>query len=155
MAIYMSYGISPTHLISASIISAPSALAMAKLMFPEAESSPSSGSEDITMEKPKETNIFAAIAEGARISITAVASICVNVIAFLGLVACANAVLGWLGSMVNLPELSFEFICSYLFTPFAFLMGVPKADVFVVAELLGINTFVNSLVGYQRLAVYR
>ena len=155
LAVYVSVGASATHLISASVISAPAGLAMAKLLCPETEDSPSKNIAEITMEKPKVQNIFEAISEGARTSIAAVANLVVNMIAFLGILRLANSILGWLGSMVNVPQFSFEFVCSYLFMPFAFVMGVPWNDVFMVGELLGINTFVSTLVAYQRLVVYR
>ena len=84
-----------------------------------------------------------------------IANLVVNLIAFLGVMTLLNSILGWLGSMVNVPQLSFEFVCSFVFMPFAVVMGVPWDDVFVVGELLGINTFVSTFIAYQRLTVYR
>merc|ERR1719427_37882 len=56
--------------------------------------------------------------------------------------------------MVDLPQLSFEFISSYVFMPFAFVMGIPWNDAFVVGELLGVKSFLNEFIAYQRLSVY-
>ena len=110
--------------------------------------------EDIQLEKPPEGNIFEAVTEGARLSIGLLANIVVNIIAFLSLLKCANSILAWLGSLVNVPQLSFEFIASYVFMPFAFIMGVPWKDAFLVAELLGVKSFLNEFIAYKRLAVY-
>ena len=154
LAIYIHLGVSASHLLSASLMSAPAALAMSKLMCPEVETPAVRRVEDIEVEKPKEGNIFEAVTEGARLSIGLLANIVVNIIAFLSLLKCANSFLGWLGSMVDIPQLSFEFISSYAFMPFSFVMGVPWKDAFVVAELLGIKSFLNEFIAYERLSVY-
>jgi len=155
LAVYVSVGASATHLISASLISAPAGLAMAKLMCPETEDSPSKNISDIKMEKAKYQNPFEAISDGARISIGAIASIVVNIIAFLGVLELLNGVLRWLGAMVDVPQLSFEFICSYLFMPFALVMGVPWSDLGAAGEILGINSFVGTFIAFQRIAVLK
>ena len=154
LAIYIHFGISATHLLSASIMSAPAALAMSKLMYPEVEEPSVKSVEEITVETTNERNVFEAIAEGATMSISLVASMVVNLIAFLSLLKCANSILGWLGSMVGEPAFSFEFICSYALMPFAYIMGVSWDDSFIAAELLGVKTFLNEFVAYQRLSVY-
>lgn len=152
LALYIHFGVSAHHLLAASVMSAPAALAMSKLMCPETEEPAVKRVEDIKVEKTEERNLFEAIAVGASMSIGLVANIAVMLIAFLSLLKCANAMLGWVGSMVGEPGFSFEFICSYVFMPFAYIMGVSWDDSFKVAELLGVKTFLNEFVAYKRFA---
>ena len=147
------FGISATHLISASVMSAPAALAMSKLMCPEVEEPVIKSVDNIRIQETEEKNAFEAAAVGASMSISLIANVVVNLIAFISLLACANSILAWLGSMVGEPALSFEFICSYIFMPFAYIMGVSWDDSFKVAELFGIKTFLNEFVAYQRLSM--
>lgn len=97
-------------------------------------------------------NVIEAASGGASASIPLVANIAANLIAFLSILKFFNAVLGWLGGMVNYPQLSFQVICSYLFMPFAFMMGVEWSDCHHVAELIGTKTFLNEFIAYIDLA---
>ncbi|KAK3588022.1 hypothetical protein CHS0354_012068 [Potamilus streckersoni] len=89
-------------------------------------------------------------------SIKLVANIAVNLIAFIAILGFVNATLAWMGHRVGLfnPELSFELICSYIFWPLSFLMGVDTDDCRKVAKLIGIKTFINEFVAYSALGVY-
>ncbi|XP_033101705.1 solute carrier family 28 member 3-like isoform X2 [Anneissia japonica] len=151
---YIGFGVSPTHLISASVMAAPAALALSKLFYPETEESQSLTVEQVTLPKGKERNVIEAASSGASNAVGLVANIAVNLIAFLALLAFLNALLGYLGSRVGIEGLSFEMICSYLFMPIAFVMGVEWKDCGIVAELIGTKTFVNEFVAYDRLAGY-
>jgi CNT family concentrative nucleoside transporter len=70
------------------------------------------------------------------------------VIAFLALVALVNAVLGWLGGLIGLPQLTLEGIFAFFFAPVAWLMGVPWADCVQVGVLLGKKTILNEFIAY-------
>ncbi|XP_012499141.1 PREDICTED: sodium/nucleoside cotransporter 1-like [Propithecus coquereli] len=100
-------------------------------------------------------NLIEAVSSGATISVKVVTSIAANLIAYLALLAFINAVLSWLGNMVDIDGLSFQLICSYILRPVAFLMGVAWEDCPVVAELLGIKLFLNKFVAYQELSKYK
>ncbi|XP_028414649.1 solute carrier family 28 member 3-like isoform X2 [Dendronephthya gigantea] len=154
LAAYISFGVNPSHLLSASVMSAPAALAISKLMYPETEDSDTRSSDDIDIPKMKEVNVIEAAANGASNAIPLVANIAVNLIAFLAFLAFIDAVLSYIGSMVDHPELSFKFICSWLLRPFAFIMGVDWDDCGIVGELLGIKTFANEFIAYSDLSVY-
>ncbi|KAG8130696.1 hypothetical protein E2320_017271 [Naja naja] len=108
--------------------------------------------QDTKMEKGEARNLLEAASQGASAAIPLVANIAVNLIAFLALLAFFNAVLSWLGNMFDYPQLSFEIICSYLFMPFSFMMGVDWEDSFIVGGLLGYKTFFNEFVAYEHLA---
>ncbi|XP_060697552.1 solute carrier family 28 member 3-like [Hemiscyllium ocellatum] len=149
---YISFGVPAAHLLTASVMSAPAALAVAKLFWPEVETPHISTKSNLKLGKGEAKNIIEAACLGAFASIALVANIAVNLIAFLALLAFLNAVLSWLGNMFDEPRLSFELICSYVFMPLAFLMGVDWNDSFMVGELLGVKTFFNEFVAYERLS---
>lgn len=144
------------HLITASVMAAPCALAMSKLFYPEVEKTPEEASKKPEMERPPEQNVIEAAASGASTSIKLAANIAANLIAFIALLGFINATLKWFGSRVGLeppkyPPLTFQLITSYLLWPFAFVMGVDPKDCRLVAQLVGFKTFINEFVAYQRL----
>jgi len=148
---YIIFGVSASHLLSASVMSAPAALALSKLMYPETEVPKTKDVDSIEIEKGEEKNFIEALAAGASMSIVLVANIAAMLIAFLAMKAFLNAVLAWGGRMIDI-EISFEIICSYVFMPFAYIMGVAWDDCFQVAELLGVKTFVNEFAAYEQLS---
>ncbi|KAM8960580.1 solute carrier family 28 member 3 [Pelodytes ibericus] len=149
---YISFGVSSSHLLTASVMSAPAALAVAKLFWPETEPIKVNMKSGLKLEKGDARNILEAASQGASASIPLVANIAVNLMAFLSLLAFFNAVLSWLGNMFDYPQLSFEVICSYVFMPFSFMMGVDWEDSFIVGKLIGYKTFFNEFVAYEYLA---
>ncbi|XP_068698450.1 solute carrier family 28 member 3-like isoform X3 [Montipora foliosa] len=154
LAAYIEFGVSASHLLSASVMSAPAALAISKIMYPETEIPESLNESEIEIPEGTERNVIEAAAKGASTAIALVANIAANLIAFLAFLAFFNGVLSWIGSMVGHPEFSFEFICSYVLRPVAFIMGVEWEDCDVVAELLGTKTFLNEFVAYIGLSGY-
>ncbi|XP_073489678.1 solute carrier family 28 member 3 [Aquarana catesbeiana] len=149
---YISFGVSSSHLLTASVMSAPAALAVAKLFWPETETVKINMKQGLQLEKGDARNILEAASQGASASIPLVANIAVNLMAFLSLLAFFNAALSWLGNMFDYPQLSFEVICSYIFMPFSFMMGVDWEDSFIVGKLIGYKTFFNEFVAYEYLA---
>jgi len=150
MAAYISFGVSPEHLIAASVMSAPAALAMSKLLFPETEESLTAGTVRLTVERPWANGIDAA-ATGASDGMKLVLNVAAMLIAFLGILAVVNALLGWIGGFVGLPQLSLEWIFSYMLAPVAWLMGVPWDDCSQVGILLGKKTILNEFIAYMDL----
>uniref|UniRef100_A0A8C3BGC2 Sodium/nucleoside cotransporter n=1 Tax=Cairina moschata TaxID=8855 RepID=A0A8C3BGC2_CAIMO len=155
MGAYISFGIDAASLIAASVMAAPCALAMSKLVYPEVEESKFKGKESVHIASGEEQNILEAASSGAAASVGLVANIAANLIAFLAVLEFINAALLWFGEMVNIKDLSFQMICSYVLMPVAFLMGADWADSPLVAELLGIKIFLNEFVAYQQLAKYK
>ncbi|XP_029808440.1 sodium/nucleoside cotransporter 1 isoform X1 [Suricata suricatta] len=152
---YISFGIDAASLIAASVMAAPCALALSKLVYPEVEESKFRSPEGLKLTVGDAQNVLEAASSGAAVSVKLVANIGANLIAFLALLAFVNAALSWLGAMVGVPELSFELICSYVLRPVAFLLGVAWEDCPVVAELLGTKLFLNEFVAYQGLSQYK
>ncbi|XP_048754848.2 solute carrier family 28 member 3-like [Ostrea edulis] len=157
MAAYIIYKVPANHLLSASVMSAPAALAMSKLFYPETRKS-RAGKEVYNMASGQERNIIEAASKGASQSISLIANIAVNLIAFIALVEFLNQTLIWFGNRIGMEkpddELTFQFLCSYVFYPVAFLMGVDQVDCFDVAQLIGYKTFINEFYAYTKLSVF-
>uniref|UniRef100_A0A8C5SNW5 Sodium/nucleoside cotransporter n=1 Tax=Laticauda laticaudata TaxID=8630 RepID=A0A8C5SNW5_LATLA len=151
MGAYISFGIDASSLIAASVMAAPCALAMSKLVYPEVEKARFQSQEGVKIEK----NILEAAGNGASVSVGLVANVAANLIAFLAVLAFINAALSWLGGKVNFPQLSFQLICSYVLMPLAFLLGASWEEAFLVAEMLGVKFFLNEFVAYQQLSTYK
>ncbi|MGB3760094.1 MAG: NupC/NupG family nucleoside CNT transporter [Rivularia sp. (in: cyanobacteria)] len=150
MAAYISFGVSAEHLIAASVMSAPAALAISKVLYPETEESPTAGKVKIEVESCY-SNAIDAAATGASEGMKLALNVAAMLIAFLGLLALANGILGYVGSLIGLQQLSLEWIFSYLLAPVAWLMGVPWADCGQVGILLGKKTILNEFIAYQDL----
>lgn len=153
--IYVSFGIDPVAILAASIMSAPAALAVSKLACPETAESPTApgkkGSYDVDLGGEGDANVVHAATNGAAIGLRLMMNIAANLVAFLALVAMLDALLGYLGGMVDV-ELSFAILCSWIFWPVAWLMGVDNEDCGEVAVALGYKVFANEFVAYQKLA---
>ncbi|KAK7087825.1 solute carrier family 28 member 3-like [Littorina saxatilis] len=156
MAAYILYGVPPNHLLSASVMSAPAALSMSKLLYPETERTRHTEEEVYNMKRGEERNIIDAASNGATQSVKLVANIAVNLIAFIALLDFVNATLVWFGDRVGMhdPKLTFQLISSYVFYPLSFLMGVDGDDRLKMGELIGTKTFLNEFVAYTELSVY-
>ncbi|ESO07723.1 hypothetical protein HELRODRAFT_170266 [Helobdella robusta] len=141
----------PEHLVSAAIMSAPAALAMAKLSYPEVEVSRTKTEGDVQMEKATERNIIQAASNGAISAIKVVASVATNLIAIIGLIEFLNTVLKYLGSLVGVEGFSFEAICAVIFWPLAVIMGVEIEDAGKVGSLLGTKVFVDEYISFNAL----
>ncbi|KAM5291800.1 sodium/nucleoside cotransporter 1 [Ctenodactylus gundi] len=152
---YVSFGIDAASLVAASVMAAPCALALSKLVYPEMEESRIGSEGGVRLSWGGARNLLEAASSGAATSVQVVANIAANLIAFLAALAFIDSVLAWLGVLVGIPELSFQLICSYVLRPVAFLLGVPWEDCPVVAELLGTKLFLNEFVAYQRLSQYK
>ncbi|GAB4531328.1 MAG: hypothetical protein Tsb0014_14720 [Pleurocapsa sp.] len=147
MAAYISFGIPAEHLIAASVISAPAALAIAKIFYPETAKPETTGKIKIEI-KRVHVNAIDAITTGALDGLKLALNVGAMLIAFLGLLALVNGVLSWMGQQFGLPQLSLEWILSYLMFPFAWLMGIPLADCSQVGILLGKKVILNEFIAY-------
>ncbi|KAL1786845.1 sodium/nucleoside cotransporter 2 [Sigmodon hispidus] len=152
---FISFGIDASSLISASVMAAPCALALSKLVYPEVEESKFKSKEGVKLPRGEERNILEAASNGATDAIGLVANVAANLIAFLAVLAFINATLSWLGEMVDIHGLTFQVVCSYVLRPMVFMMGVQWADCPLVAEIVGVKFFINEFVAYQQLSQYK
>ena len=139
------------HLIAASVMSAPAALVVAKLMYPEDGTPRSTGSLEIAVDRP-DVNVIDAAARGASEGLSLALNVGAMLLAFLALIHMCNGLLGWMGGLVGWDALTLELILGRLLAPLAWLMGVPWADAPAVASLMGVKTVLNEFVAYFQLA---
>ena len=141
-----------SHLVSASVMSAPAALAFAKLFYPETEKSKTKA-ENIIIEEPQEANVLDAATQGATSAGILVVNITAIVVAFIAFMAFLNSVIAFLGDLVGVSGLSFDLILGKIFIPLSFVMGVDWADCEKVSRLIGIKTILNEFIAYRELGV--
>jgi len=150
LAAYVGMGIDAGHLLAASVMSAPAALVCAKILVPETEESVTKGSVDLKLKKVH-VNVIDAAASGAGEGLQLALNVGAMLLAFIALIALANGLLSYVGGLFSFPELSLELILSYVFSPIAFLLGVPREDIFIVGSLLGKKLIINEFVAYMDL----
>jgi concentrative nucleoside transporter, CNT family len=145
------------HLISASILSAPAALIMSKIIVPEGEV-PKTLGEHVEVHYEKETNVFEAIINGANSGVKLIVGIVALLIAILGLVALVDLIIGGIGGKINLflginIDWSLKGLLGYIFYPFTVMLGVPPSDAGVIAGLIGERAILTEVPAFQHLAV--
>ncbi len=138
------------HLVTASLMSAPAGLLIAKVMLPE-DATPETGEAARADIERSTANVIDAAAEGAISGLRLAAYVGAMLIAFVALIAVANDVLGGLGGLVGMPDLSLQSVLGTLLAPLAFVMGVPWQDASAVGSLLGLKTILNEFVAYEAL----
>ena len=132
------------HLMAASIMSAPAALVIAKIIYPETRQSKTQGTTDIFVEKVDD-NMMEATARGATDGLKLAANVGAMLIAFVALIAMANYILGLVG-------LSMEGIFSFFFRPLAWTMGIPWEESGIVGMLMGKKIVLTELIAYTDLS---
>lgn len=138
------------HLVTASLLSAPAGLLVAKVMVPESDSPETArgGHADVSRES---VNVIDAAALGAISGMRLAAYVGAMLVAFVALIALLNDAIGGLGGLVGQPGLSFQGILGFVLAPVAWLLGVPWEDARAVGSLLGVKTVLNEFLAYQEL----
>ena len=139
------------HLVAASVMSAPAALLVAKVMYPEDSVPTTAGVSGVDVEKP-DANVIEAAARGASEGLHLALNVGAMLIAFVALIYMMNGMVGWAGGLVGLQGLTLEQILGWLLAPLAWLMGVPWSDAATVGSLLGVKTVLNEFLAYLQLA---
>jgi CNT family concentrative nucleoside transporter len=150
MAAYVAQGIDAGHLLAASLMSAPAALVLAKIMIPETEESVTKSVVKIDVPR-QDANVFDAACRGASDGMMLSLNIIAGLIAILGIVALINWPLSAISPQYGGPY-SLERLLSWLFAPLAWVMGVEAKDVWTVGELLGKRMVMNEYIAYVDLA---
>ncbi|MEH8253609.1 NupC/NupG family nucleoside CNT transporter [Aeromonas veronii] len=140
LAGYAMMGVDMQYLLAASFMAAPGGILFAKLIIPETSQPDYVFDNSIQFDGKKPENVLAA-AIGAML------------IAMIGLVTLVNTLLGGVGEMVGMP-LSLELILGWIFSPLAFLLGVPLADIGIAGAMIGKKLVVNEFVAYSDLSPY-
>ncbi|MFC1678934.1 NupC/NupG family nucleoside CNT transporter [Elusimicrobiota bacterium] len=138
------------HLMTASIMSAPAALVMAKVMFPETEVSKTAGK--IKLDVPiNDANIVDAAANGTLKGLELALNVGAMLIAFIALVHMCDGLLAWITGYMMKEPLTLQKILGTLFAPLAWLLGAPWADCVALGDLLGTKIIINEFVAYVNL----
>ncbi len=156
LGVYAGMGIDISHLLTASIISAPAALLIAKVMVPETE--PDQVIAEMTMSPPSEhVNLIAAAVDGASEGLKLALNVGAMLIAFLALLALVDVILGygcaqagWLNAAGE-PQITLGVILGYLCWPLAWLLGIPAEECLAGGRLIGLKTVANEFIAYDAL----
>ena len=132
------------HLLAASIMSAPAALVIAKIIYPETEASDTFGDLKIALDK-KDDNIMEALSRGATNGMKLAANVAAMLVAFVAIIAMVNAILG-------LMDLSLQQILGWIFSPLAWVMGVPWNEAGIIGSLMGEKLVLTELIAYRDLS---
>ncbi len=138
------------HLATASLLSAPAGLLLAKVMVPETGDPETTTAHHAPIEVSS-VNVIDAAAQGAIAGLRLAAYVGALLVAFVALVALLNDALASAGALVGLPGLSMQRLLGWLLAPLAWLMGVPWHDAAQVGALLGVKTVLNEFIAYQEL----
>jgi CNT family concentrative nucleoside transporter len=145
MAVYVGiFGANPGYILAASVMSAPAALALSKMMIPETGTPETSDKIEWKILLPADRGIVEAAANGAMDGLKLAAGIAAILLAFVAIIHMMNAFLGVLGT-------SFEQVGGYIFAPVAYILGVPWEDCQKAGNLLAVKTMFNEWLAYSRM----
>ena len=152
LAAYVGFGVSAGHLLTASVMSAPAALLIAKIMLPETETSETAAGARAKIERETHNGLDAlcrGASDGAYLSLNVMAML----IAFVAVVALANFLVASGLEFVGIQNAApLQTLFGWLNYPFAWLIGVPQKDCFAVGQILGERIVLNEFIGYLSLA---
>ncbi len=152
LAAYVAFGVPAGHLLSASLMSAPATILIAKLILPEVGKPKTMGHAKLQIES-KAVNVLDAACQGASDGLGLALNVAAMLIAFIALVALVNLLLG----MASEPfghHLTLELLFGYIFRPLAYMMGIPWKDCAIAGQLLGEKTVINEFYAYVNMGKY-
>ena len=152
MAGYAGMGVPLTYLIAASFMAAPAGLLFAKILFPQTEQFTDKQPDTDDSEKP--TNVLEAMAGGASAGMQLALNVGAMLIAFVGLIALVNGILGGVGGWFGYGDLTLQSIFGWIFKPLAYLIGVSWDESAIAGQMIGMKLAVNEFVGYLEFAKY-
>ncbi len=153
LAGYSGLGVPLEYLIAASFMAVPGGLLYAKLICPSTEPSTVQFDEIHFEEKPA-ANVIEAAASGAVVGMKVAVNVGAMLVAFVGLIALLNGLVGGVMGWFGHGELNLETLMGYCFAPVAWLAGVPWAEAGIAGNLIGQKLILNEFVGYVSFAPY-
>ncbi|MCL1118960.1 NupC/NupG family nucleoside CNT transporter [Shewanella seohaensis] len=153
LAGYAQMGVPIEYLVAASFMAAPGGLLMAKLMHPETEAA-KNDMDELPEDPDKPANVLDAAAAGASSGMHLALNVGAMLLAFVGLIAMINGIIGGVGGWFGVEGLTLELILGYIFMPLAFLIGVPWNEALVAGSFIGQKIVVNEFVAYLNFAPY-
>ena len=163
LAVYVSLGVPAEYLIAASLMAAPGALVISKIVYPETEISATKGAVQLHIEKTS-ANLVDAISHGASDGLRVGLNVVAMLIGFIALITLVDFTLVHIGQLwvrttglnltgigFDLNQLSIQMLLGKIFSVFAFLMGVPAKDTQLAGSLMGTKMVINEFVAYIEL----
>lgn len=161
LAGYAAMGVKLEFLIAASFMAAPGGLLFAKLLKPEMDEPNNNDIHDFAEADDKPSNVIDAAAGGASMGLKLALNIGAMLLAFIGLIALVNGCLGGIGNLINhlfnflgmsvqLPHLSLEIVLGWIFSPVAWLIGVPWNEATIAGSFIGQKIVLNEFVAYSQ-----
>lgn len=155
LAGYAQMGVPLEYLIAASFMAAPGGLLFAKLMVPETEHFDDRREAMACMaEEERPANIIDAAASGASSGMQLALNVGAMLLAFIALIALINGILSGVGGWFDYPQLSLELLLGWIFSPIAFLIGVPWSEAMTAGSFIGQKIVVNEFVAYMNFGEY-
>jgi concentrative nucleoside transporter, CNT family len=158
MAAYIAFGIEPKFLLSAVIMTAPGTILVSKMLVPETEEPKTAGRvvmSEAEEGKEEHENLLGAVARGTSDGLHMALNIGAMLIAFLALIALCDGILGGIHHHIVWFPSSLEGIFGFLFSPVAWVIGIPWHDCKIIGNLLGTRMILNELVAYSMLGPQR
>ncbi|HBH7052603.1 TPA: NupC/NupG family nucleoside CNT transporter [Morganella morganii] len=155
LAGYAQMGVPLEYLIAASFMAAPGGLLFAKLIVPETEHFDDRREAMAGMaEEERPANIIDAAASGASSGMQLALNVGAMLLAFIALIALINGILSGVGGWFDYPQLSLELLLGWIFSPIAFLIGVPWSEAMTAGSFIGQKVVVNEFVAYMNFGEY-
>ncbi len=156
MAAYILNGVQAKHLLAAVIMTSPGTILMAKMLVPETETPATAGTVKMPpSEEHKEENLLGAIARGTIDGGKLAFNVGIMLISFLALVALINSLMAWIHSGLWFFPSSLNQVMGWLFSPVAWLVGVPWRDAPAIGNLLGTRMVLNEVIAYVSLGAQK
>ncbi|MCZ8538707.1 NupC/NupG family nucleoside CNT transporter [Psychrobacillus psychrodurans] len=147
---YALLGVPLEYLLAASFMAAPAGLILAKIMIPETEEVDET---DFVMEKDESSaNVVDAAAKGASEGLQLALNVGAMLLAFIGIIALLNGLLGGIGGLFGYGDLSLEGVLGFVFSPLAFAIGIPWAEAVQAGSYIGQKLVLNEFVAYSSFA---
>jgi concentrative nucleoside transporter, CNT family len=150
MAAYIAFGIEPKHLLTAVIMTAPGTLMMAKMFVPETAVPETLGTVRLEVART-DVNVIDAAGRGTGEGLHLAMNVIAMLISFVALIALTNAILGWIGGWIHIPDFSLQKVFGWVFAPIAWSLGVPWKDAGTIGNLLGTRMVLNEFIAFAQL----
>jgi concentrative nucleoside transporter, CNT family len=153
LAGYAGLGVPLAYLLAASFMAIPGGLLFAKIICPTTEPS-AVQFDEIRFDEIPSTNVIEAAASGAAVGMRVAVNVGAMLVAFIGIIALLNAMVGGIMGWFGHPELTIEVILGYAFAPIAWLIGVPWEHAGIAGNFIGQKLILNEFVGYVAFSPY-
>ena len=153
LAGYVGLGVRLDYLLAASFMAVPGGLLFAKIIFPTTEA-PQPIPEKLSFDERRSANVIEAVASGTAVGLRIALNVGGMLIAFIGLIALLNAIVGGIAGLFGYPDLTMQLILGYVFSPLAWILGVPWHDAPLAGNFIGEKLILNEFVAYVDLSPY-